>query len=253
MCGRGYEAVTLFYVLSGLVLALPWMESRPPTYRNFAIKRMCRLYIPYVVAIAAAGLLNVALLSHASVGGASKWVNEMTWTHPVTLSVIFDHLAIIGHHATINGVTHTLIWEIRASLLFPLLIMPIYRWGVRGAFGVLACLLVIVVSLQLLYGNISQMGDLLILSPHQGLAHMLAFELQWTAYYACFFVVGSLLAARLREIRVFFARAWILVGLRATGCRLIGISRPLVAVACRTGIHGRRRLGSDFVRRARTG
>jgi peptidoglycan/LPS O-acetylase OafA/YrhL len=202
----GYEAVTLFYVLSGLVLALPWVEGRPPTYGDFAIKRLCRLYIPYVVAIAAAGLLNIALLSHAYVGGASRWVNEMTWTHPVTLSVIFDHLAIIGHHATINGVTHTLIWEIRASLLFPLLIMPIYRWGVRGAFGVLACLLVIVVSLQILYGNISQMGDLLILSPHQGLVHMLAFELQWTAYYACFFVVGSLLAARLSEIRVFFER-----------------------------------------------
>ena len=215
----GYEAVTLFYVLSGLVLALPWVEGRPPAYRDFAIKRLCRLYIPYVVAIAAAGLLNVALLQHAYVGGSSKWVNEMTWIHPVTFSVIFDHLAIIGHHATINGVTHTLIWEIRASLLFPLLIMPIYRWGVRGVFGVLACLLVILVSLQMLSGNISQMGDLLNLSPHQGLIHMLAFELQWTAYYACFFVVGSLLAARLNEIRLFFARSgsWLSFAILGSG------------------------------------
>ena len=49
----GYEAVTLFYVLSGLVLALPWVEGRPPDYKKFAIRRMCRLYIPYAVAIAA--------------------------------------------------------------------------------------------------------------------------------------------------------------------------------------------------------
>ena len=48
----GYEAVTLFYVLSGLVLALPWIEGRPVEYRTFAIRRMCRLYIPYAVAIA---------------------------------------------------------------------------------------------------------------------------------------------------------------------------------------------------------
>jgi peptidoglycan/LPS O-acetylase OafA/YrhL len=215
----GYEAVTLFYVLSGLVLALPWLEGRPPGYRKFAIRRMCRLYIPYVIAIAAAGLLNIALLEHASVSGASRWVNEMTWTHPVTLSVIFDHLAIIGHHATINGVTHTLIWEIRVSLLFPLLIMPICRWGVRGAFAVWTCLLFIIVSMQLVYGHISGMANLLAPIPHQGLMPRLAFELQWTAYYACFFVIGSFLATRLNEIRLFFAGAgsWLSFALLIVG------------------------------------
>lgn len=203
----GYEAVTLFYVLSGLVLALPWMEGRPLTYPKFAIRRMCRLYIPYVVAIAAAGALNIAFAQRAYVAGASKWVNEMTWTHPVTLSVIFDHLAIIGHHATINGVTHTLIWEIRVSLLFPLLIVPVCRWGMRGAVGVLACLTAIVVSMQLLCGNFSALGDLLVSSQHQGLMQRLAFEVQWTAYYACFFVAGCVLASRLNQIRSFFGRA----------------------------------------------
>ena len=202
----GYEAVTLFYVLSGLVLALPWVEGRPPAYKQYAIRRLCRLYIPYGVAIAVAGLLNVALLQRANVSGASNWVNEMTWTHAVTLSVIFDHLALIGHHATIDGVTHTLIWEIRVSLLFPLLIMPICRWGVRGALAVLTCLLAVVISMQLLYGNISATGDLLVGSEHQGLLRALAIELQWTAYYACYFVFGSLLAARLKEIRFLFAR-----------------------------------------------
>ena len=125
----GYEAVTLFYVLSGFVLALPWLQGRAPEYSQFALRRMCRLYIPYVAAIAAAGLLNTVLFQHAYVSGASVWVNEDTWTHPVTLSVIFDHLAVIGHHYTIDGVTHTLIWEIRISLLFPLIILPIRRWG----------------------------------------------------------------------------------------------------------------------------
>jgi peptidoglycan/LPS O-acetylase OafA/YrhL len=217
----GYEAVTLFYVLSGLVLALPWVEGRAPDYKKFAIRRMCRLYIPYVVGIAAAGLLNVALLQHAYVSGASEWVNSMTWTNPVTPFVIFDHLAILGHHATINGVTHTLIWEIRVSLLFPLIIVPIMRWGVRGAVAVFGCLVALIIGLQLMYGDIGAMGDLLIGRPHQSAATRLAFELQWTAYYACFFVVGSILAARLREIRLFFSRAGSWLGFVLLGAGLL--------------------------------
>jgi peptidoglycan/LPS O-acetylase OafA/YrhL len=207
----GYEAVTLFYVLSGLVLALPWVEGRPPAYREFAIKRMCRLYIPYVVIIALAGVLDVAFQPHAVVSGASKWVNEMTWSQPVTPFVIFDHLALIGHHYTINGVTHTLIWEIRESLLFPLLIVPICRWGVRGAVAVWGCLAALIVSLQLIGGNVAQMGELLTLTHHSGLITRVAFELQWTAYYAGFFVIGGLIAARIPRIRQFFsgAGAWL--------------------------------------------
>ncbi len=202
----GYEAVTLFYVLSGLVLALPWVVGRAPDYRSFAIKRLCRLYLPYVAAIAVAGIANLALLHRAYVPGASKWVNEMTWTHAVTLPVIFDHLALIGHHATINGVTHTLIWEIRVSLLVPLLIAPILRWRMRGALAILICLFTIIVSMQLIFGNIGTLGDLLVLTPHQNLIHRLAFEVQWTAYYSCFFVLGMVLATRLNSIRLFFAR-----------------------------------------------
>ena len=158
----GYEAVTLFYVLSGLVLALPWVEGRAPDYKKFAIRRMCRLYIPYAAIVIVAGAINIALQQHAYVSGASDWVNTMTWTNSVTPFVLFDHFAIIGHHFTINGVTHTLIWEIRVLLIFPLLIVPIRRWGARGAMAVLACLTAIVVGTQLVYGNISLLGDLLV-------------------------------------------------------------------------------------------
>ena len=84
MMWAGDQAVTLFYVLSGLVLALPWVEGRPLAYREFALKRLCRLYIPYVVIIAFAGLLDIALQPHAYVSGASTWVNEMTWTQRVS-------------------------------------------------------------------------------------------------------------------------------------------------------------------------
>ncbi len=217
----GYEAVTLFYVLSGLVLALPWVEGRPLEYKKYALRRMCRLYIPYVAGIAVAAVLNIALFQHAYVSGASNWVNSMTWTNPVTPFVMFDHLAIIGHHATINGVTHTLIWEIRVSLLFPLIIVPICRWGMRGALAVMACLVALIVCLQWLYGDISTLGNLLASVPHQPIAHKAAIELQWTAYYACFFVFGSVLAARIREVRLLFSRAGSWLGFVLLGAGLL--------------------------------
>jgi peptidoglycan/LPS O-acetylase OafA/YrhL len=56
------------------------------------------------------------------------------------------------------------------------------------------------------FGDIQAMGDLLISAKNQGLATRAAFELQWTAYYSCFFVFGSLMAVHLEEIRQFFAR-----------------------------------------------
>jgi peptidoglycan/LPS O-acetylase OafA/YrhL len=47
----GYEAVLLFFVLSGFLLALPFVDERPPRYVEYAIKRFCRIYIPYLFAM----------------------------------------------------------------------------------------------------------------------------------------------------------------------------------------------------------
>jgi peptidoglycan/LPS O-acetylase OafA/YrhL len=77
------------------------------------------------------------------------------------------------------------------------------------------------VGLQLLYGDIGAVGNLLVGRPNQSLLNKSAFELQWTAYYACFFVFGSLLAARLREIRLFFSRAGSWLGFVLLGSGLL--------------------------------
>jgi peptidoglycan/LPS O-acetylase OafA/YrhL len=47
----GSEAVTFFFVLSGFVLSLPFYSNRQPNYRHFVIRRVCRIYIPYIIAI----------------------------------------------------------------------------------------------------------------------------------------------------------------------------------------------------------
>jgi peptidoglycan/LPS O-acetylase OafA/YrhL len=197
----GAEAVTLFYVLSGLVLALPWVEGRPPRYGGYCIKRICRIYLPYCAAVAGAMVLNILFRPHANIPGLSLWVNEMTWTNPVTPYVAVDHLLMIGHRNTVDGVIHTLIWEMRVSLLFPLLVMPVVRWRGWGAAGVALVLAAVIGGLQLVYGENTPPLDLLQWRPDLGVLGKLALEVQWTAYYSCFFVLGCVIALYLGELR----------------------------------------------------
>ncbi len=197
----GFEAVTFFYVLSGLVLMLPWAERRPPKYGAFCIKRICRIYLPYCAAIIFAAVPNILLSQRTEVAGASEWVRTMTWSNPVTPTVLIDHALMLGQYNTINGVIHSLIWEMRVSLLFPFLMLPIARWRLRGAIAVAAGLLAFMAAMQVL---IAQPGAGLLPMPAGTdlcLMSTLLLEAQKTAYYTEFFVIGAALALYLRPIR----------------------------------------------------
>lgn len=202
----GFEAVTLFYVLSGLVLMLPWAEGRPPSYGAFCIKRMCRIYLPYCAAIAFAAVPNILLSHRTEVAGASEWVRTMTWSNPVTPTVLVDHALMLGHYNTVNGVIHSLIWEMRVSLLFPFLMLPIARWRLRGALAVAAALLTFMAAMQFF---VAQPGAGLAPVPagsDLGLVGTLLLEAQKVAYYTEFFVIGAVLALYLSSIRRLLTR-----------------------------------------------
>lgn len=196
----GYEAVTFFYVLSGFVLMLPWAEKRGPRYRAYATKRICRIYLPYCAAIAMAACLNAWLGAWADVPGASEWVRTMTWSHSVTITVLIDHLFMIGHYNTVDGAIHSLIYEMRVSLLFPLLAVPIARWRLRGAIGVASVLLLLIVALQLYLsqedGSFSPQLDSTL-----DWAGQILLETQRTLYYCTFFVLGAVLAVYLKALQ----------------------------------------------------
>ncbi len=195
----GYEAVILFYVLSGLVLALPWLEGRAPGYRIFLIKRVCRIYLPYLAAVAVAALLSRMLSLHTGLAGLSDWVNTMNWSNPVTSGVLLNHVFLTGHHNVLNGPIHSLVWEMRVSVLFPLLVMPIVLWRARGAAAVIGVLLAIIALAQWRYAGDTGYLRLLTVSPGLGASGKLALEIEWTAFFALFFVFGTLIAIGLRS------------------------------------------------------
>ncbi len=125
----GYPAVIIFFVLSGLVLALPFVEGRGSGYLAFVVKRVFRLWPPYLVALAFTFVL-VAALHDTNVSGLSSWFAEK-WTGPASIGQIAGHATLIGHfdNNEFNPVVWSLVHEMRISLLFPALVLATLLLG----------------------------------------------------------------------------------------------------------------------------
>jgi peptidoglycan/LPS O-acetylase OafA/YrhL len=115
----GHEAVMLFFVLSGLVLSLPYLRGRGQPYPIYLARRVLRIYAPYLPALA------------LSVCGAAIWHGSHDqgnfpvdfWSRPVDSGLVLQHIAFIGVYDSrqFDFVIWSLIYEMRISILFPVL------------------------------------------------------------------------------------------------------------------------------------
>lgn len=119
----GYEAVVLFFVLSGFVLALPYWSGRTFKYRPFIIKRWARIWIPYIVVVTVT-LLVSHFVGDGPVSGTSSWF-EQIWDGQ-SLAGYFNHVLLIGslerYQEQFLPVVWSLKYEMLASILFPVLL-----------------------------------------------------------------------------------------------------------------------------------
>ncbi len=119
-------AVMLFFVLSGYVLALPYIEGRPLSWRHFLIRRFCRLWPPLAVAVAATCLLYWLAQPRAPFIGDG-------WDRPMTAELVSHCLLLSEANGGCGSFVPTLwslIFEARISAIFPILIPLILRWPV---------------------------------------------------------------------------------------------------------------------------
>jgi len=179
---RGANAVMLFFVLSGFVLSLPWINGGGRSYGALVASRLCRIYLPYVAAMLIAGALAIKLGNNV-ISGASYWINYYAWSNHVTPYSVPSVLLMLGNNYStwIDNPTWTLVWEMRVSLLFPLLVVPVVRWGMKGAVAVAIGLWVAFTWSAAIEAALpvwaSALGN-----PHQ------------MFYYATFFLLGIVLA-----------------------------------------------------------
>jgi peptidoglycan/LPS O-acetylase OafA/YrhL len=133
-----HPAVLLFFAISGFVLALPYLRGRQQPYRVFVGRRVLRIYGPYLVALAFAVAGDAIWHGHLGLG---DWADAI-WSQPVSARLVLQHVLFIGNYnwGQINPVYWSLVYEMRISLLFPLLFAFVDRVDARVSLVVaLAC------------------------------------------------------------------------------------------------------------------
>jgi peptidoglycan/LPS O-acetylase OafA/YrhL len=123
----GGEAVAIFFVLSGLVLSLPFWSGRQASLPHYVVQRLIRLYPVYLMAI---GL--PLLLFHApglsAPNGTSEWFQHYWKAPPDGQAILRGLLFTNSNLLDLNAPLWTLIHEFRISLLLPLLLPLVRRW-----------------------------------------------------------------------------------------------------------------------------
>src|SRR3984957_8463239 len=187
----GQERAIMFFVLSGFVLCLPWLSGKRQSYGRFLLGRFCRIYPPYIAAMALAALASVFIGGHV-LPNASGYFNELGWAHPPGGGALPSILLVLTNHHSdyINEAVWSLTWEVRVAILFPLLMLPILRWRDMGAAQVYVFLLLL-----------GQTGRHL-LSAHPGSGLVLGNGCRYTG---CF-VLGTAIAMNRVKICEWFGR-----------------------------------------------
>lgn len=212
----GRASVLLFFVLSGFVLNLS-LAGRP-AWGTYAARRLSRIMPPYLVATLFSAALCVAVAPRP-VATLSDWFNQQTWSGPVTAGSLLRYALLVDLQGeSLNNVAWSLIYEVRISLLMPLLAW----WAARSAPLAAA-------------GAVALYGAAFVLMQERGIDRYYgASTLQGlvvTLYYVPFFVAGILLSNELARVRSGLSRAppplaW---GLAALSLLLLASGRdPLI-------------------------
>jgi peptidoglycan/LPS O-acetylase OafA/YrhL len=173
----GREAVFLFFVLSGFVLALPILEARGVGYTTYLVRRIARIYPPYLVAVLLA-FAACTTLSRDGIASLSDWFNS-TWRAPFRTRSLVSHVLLLPSfdNAQFDPVLWSLVQEMRISLVFPFIALLVARtsWLVSLSVGVLVDALTI--ALEHVPTVAARRDDYLL-----------------TGHFFVLFVVGALLA-----------------------------------------------------------
>jgi peptidoglycan/LPS O-acetylase OafA/YrhL len=187
----GPEAVYIFFVLSGLVLAAP-LAGRSVVWPRWWAARLARLYVPAWASLVLAAAL-LALLPRTVVPGRSPWLNG-----GASHSTLRD-FAVDG--TLLSGVVNGPLWSLRYEVLFSLL-LPLYLCAFLGRGRV--PLKLVAITASIVFGA---MG---------GPLHVAVYR---TALFLPMFAVGTMIGAYQADMT-----AWIAGRSRWQGAGLLAVA-----------------------------
>jgi peptidoglycan/LPS O-acetylase OafA/YrhL len=183
----GHEAVILFFILSGFVLSLPYFNKKEPSYKNYLIKRISRIYIPYIVSVLIA-VIFMSIFSGMGIPALGNWFNSQ-WTTPVSSKLIIMHIIFLGEFKTeaFNGVIWSLIHEMRVSIIFPVLVYLVKKYDSKRSIIIAMSCSFIYFLLYYFFLKVFKYDVTMNLGSYFA-----------TLHYTAFFILGSVLAKQIR-------------------------------------------------------
>jgi len=182
----GPSAVLVFFVLSGLVLAMTFIERDRDRYLPYVIKRVTRIWPTFAVAIIISAFLAQEF-GQTVIPEAAGWF-AYTWGSFPSTSLVLSHLAMLGNQIGLDNPMWSLVHEMRISLIFPALVfLTLARW--RLTLLGMAVVSLGTTKLLGLYGNIQPIGSI-----------------GMTVEFAFLFVGGIVIASHIRSLRLNFAK-----------------------------------------------
>ena len=128
----GHAAVTLFFVLSGLVLNLKYASARsfqPHWVSAFIINRIFRIYPAFLVAIILSVLLRYSIYDASFMAGMSEKL-PLHWQNPLNIPDLLRLITLVVpgiRPDQIDAPMWSLVFEMRISLCFPVIIYWLAR------------------------------------------------------------------------------------------------------------------------------
>jgi peptidoglycan/LPS O-acetylase OafA/YrhL len=205
----GPEFVLVFFVLSGFVLSLPFWGGKPLTYRQFAIRRVLRIYPPYLAAVTI-GMILMTLLSHGPLEGLSDWTKQF-WNRPLDWKTVADHVFLMASAGDnyIDTPVWSLVVEMHISLLFPLLILALMQSE--------ALTLVVALALALV-------GDWGVQQDPGNHIHPFLTSFATSASFLWLFVIGAMMARHRDDLAALAKRTPVLLQLLVLAGGLVALN-----------------------------
>ncbi len=116
----GGEAVLVFFVLSGLVLALPQLRTARSAWAPYYAKRLVRLYVPVIGAVVLTALVVLAVPREVDPSW-SWWLNAHAV--PVDATALLRDAWLLDGTGWLNSALWSLEYEVFFSLLLPLFVV----------------------------------------------------------------------------------------------------------------------------------
>ncbi|MCJ0978356.1 acyltransferase [Rhodococcus sp. ARC_M12] len=114
----GTEAVIIFFILSGFILMRQRLRSNPEPWAAYYPKRLVRLYVPIIAAVAFSA--TVALAVKRSHDSDNWWLN--IHENPSAANILWDSVILSGT-SSVNTALWSLRWEVWFSLLLPAFVL----------------------------------------------------------------------------------------------------------------------------------